>query len=868
MRVRRLASGCVAGLVALAAVAALPIRHSPDTEAVAGPHAAAGFAEALTAFMPDRSDARTRYTARLGAVGVTLDPSGDAGVTLPGAATVSMHLAGSNGHPTFTGVRAAGVTNVYVGNDPARWRIGVPRYASVLYHDVYPGIDVRYRLGGAGLEYDFLLAPNANPSRIALTWSGTRRVEIDNAGSIAIRTAAGTIHERRPDVYQEQEGRHDSISAGYQVRSDGAAGFRVGQYDRSRQLVIDPAVDFATYYGGSQGDDAAAVGSDPAGDVIVAGNTSSPDLPTRNPVELFGGVADVFVATFRPAGQLVYATYLGGDGANFVSALAVDVHGNADLTGGARSRNFPAVNAYDPRWQAGFCPKDPGGRCPETFVASLDTSGHLRYASYYGTLGSTRGTALAVDGAGRAFVAGYGLTQQPLPLSPGAVDTTSTGPSGVDSFLAEFDPGAAGASSLLRATYLPIAGPGVPGAVSVNSSGAVFVAGDPLGQGVFVLELDRTVSTVVFASSLSRAGGDGSAAMAVAQSGRLYLAGWAVANRAGQPPFPRTAGALPPPPSANTIRAFLAVIDPTAPAAQSLRYAALLGGSGADAVHALALDDSGHVWLAGDTTSRDFPLAHPLQSRLLGTSAAFVSEVDPSSAATPLLFSTYLSGFAADHGAAIAVDRTGAVDVTGSTTSPFFPTRHALQSAPQGHDDAFVVRLRPGSPSKPAVSALNTNRGYTDRPTTLVLHGSNFIGATSVLFGSVPAAVFRVESDSTLRLSTPAHSAGTADVTVVGPGGSSTASASTRFTFVAPPPNAAPAPPACAFLPGPGLVQPSAAPSATTAPRVCPDIPIVPDVALSPGGLTVPSAPVLAGLIAFFVLLLSGGVVYSLGGRG
>ena len=864
---RRRLLAAVVGVVGAAAVAVVPAQRPLGTDAGAGLPGAAALTGALSAFAPDGASPGMRFTARIGRVGVALGSSGDVRLTMPDTAVLSMRLVGSAAHHVATSVLAQGVTNAYVGDDPKHWRTGIPRYTSVRYHDVYPGVDVQYRLISQGLEYDFLVAPHADPRRIGLAWSGESAVRIDDTGSLEVRIAADTVRERPPVLYQERGGDREPISGGYFQRADGTAGFRIGAYDRARPLVIDPAVDFSTYFGGSQDDDATAVGTDAAGDVIVAGNTSSPDLPTRNPVQLFGGVADVFVAKFRPTGQLVYATYLGGDGANFVSALAVDAQGNADLTGGARSRNFPAVNAYDPRWRAGFCPKDPGGRCPETFVASLDSNGHLRYSSYFGTPGSTRATALAVDGAGHAFVAGYGLTQQPLPVSPGALDSTSAGPAGVDRFLAEFDPSSTGAPSLLRATYLPIDGPGVPGAVGVNSSGAVFVAGDPLGQGVFVLELDRAVSTVMFASSLSRGGGDGSAAMAVDQTGRVYLAGWAVAHRAAQSPFPTTAGALPTPPAANTTSAFVAVIDPNAPAGQSLPYATLLGGSGADAVHALALDTSGHVWVAGDTTSRDFPLAHPVQSRLLGTSAAFVSEVDPSSGSTPLVFSTYLSGFAADHGAAIAVDRTGAVNVAGSTTSPFFPTRHALQSAQQGHDDAFVVRISSSVEPKPAVTTLNTNRGYTDRPTTLVLHGSNFIGATSVLFGSVPATVFRVESDSTVRLSTPAHSAGDVDVTVVGPGGRSTTSASTHFTFVAPPPNAGPAPPACAFLPGPGLVQPSAAPSATAAPRVCPDIPIVPDVALSPGGLTLPPVPVLGGLGAFFALLVAGAVEYSRRGR-
>lgn len=775
---------------------------------------------------------------------------------------VRMQLVGGAARPGVVAEGALpGRVNLYLGSDAGSWRSGAVRYGGVRYRDVYPGIDLRDRSAGGAFEYDFIVASGADPSRIGIRWAGVTALRLAPGGVLTVRSGWGSMSERAPGIYQEGASGRSTVEGGYVLRGDGSVGFALGSYDRRLPLVIDPAVAYSTYYGGSETDEAVAVAMAGDGGVVITGNTTSPDLPAPNATELFGGVEDVFVAKFDATGQLEFATYLGGDGANFATSMAVDHSGHVVVTGGARSRNFPVMRAFDPRWQAGFCPKDPGGRCPETFVASLDASGQLLYSSYFGGPGVTRGTAVAVDAAGHAYVVGYGLTQQRLPLTPGAVDATWTGPSGVDRFLAEFDPAASAGRSLLVATYLPVEGPMVPGGVAVDRDGSVYVGGDPLGQGAFVLGLSPGASHLVFATTVSRLSGDAGSGIAVDGAGHVYLAGTAAGDRNPSVALPSRTTAVSPPPGKHSSSVLLAEVATTGGQPGAVVSSLLFGGGGADAGRAVAVDTSAHVWLAGDTSSSDFPTMDPVQSRMVGSAAAFVTEIDPTSP-RPVLFSSYLSGFAQDHATGVAVDGAGTIAVTGSTTSPYFPTRAAAQAEPKGHSDAYLTRLTSGAPQAPAIASLNTDRGYTDRPTTLVITGSNFIGATAVTFGDTAASVWRVESDSVLRVSTPAHAAGAVTVSVVGPGGPSASVDATRFQFVGPPPNASPAPPPCEYLPGPGLADPSSAPG-VSAPRMCPDIPLVAAVEVPSGGLNAPPVAVWVAAAVLLVLVLAGGTAYS-----
>jgi hypothetical protein len=310
-------------------------------------------------------------------------------------AVLRMKLLNTNPEPRGAGLEElTGKANYLIGNDPAQWRINVPTYAKVIYQGVYPGIDVIYHGNQGSLEYDFVVAPRADPRVIRLIFEGAERVEIDSQGSVRLETVKGPIHVRKPVVYQRVGDGRQRVAAGYLLLGRGEVAFQLGTYDRSKPLVIDPTLVYSTFFGGSGDENRTGIARDPrAGDIAVdregnayvTGNTASSDLPGINTFQgSNAGGADAFVLKLDPNGSLVYATYLGGSGTDRGFGIAVDSAGNAYVTGRTQSPNFPTVNPLQ---------RSLGG-IEDAFVVKLNASGSaLLYATYLGGSGQDDGRA-------------------------------------------------------------------------------------------------------------------------------------------------------------------------------------------------------------------------------------------------------------------------------------------------------------------------------------------------------------------------------------------------------------------------------------------------------------------------------------------
>src|SRR5207249_475109 len=243
-----------------------------------------------------------------------------------GPAWLRIQLAGAN-----SGLRAFGEeplptrVNYLLGNDPAQWRRDVPTFAKVRYPDVYPGVDLIYYGNQRQLEYDFVVAPGANPEKIAMRLEGSDGIEIDADGDLILHMAGADLRQHKPRVYQEMNGRRREIEARYVFRNSGGqpldpgqrvVGFEIGSYDQSRPLVIDPVLVFSTFLGGLGLDIGWAIAVDSNGCVYVAGETASTNFVATNPssTNYGGGFRDVFVAKLGATGtNLVFSTYLGGN---------------------------------------------------------------------------------------------------------------------------------------------------------------------------------------------------------------------------------------------------------------------------------------------------------------------------------------------------------------------------------------------------------------------------------------------------------------------------------------------------------------------------------------------------------------------------
>src|SRR6266513_1615217 len=202
-----------------------------------------------------------------------------------GAATgtaLRISFAGANPRPRVTGLEELpGKANYFIGNDPAKWRTNVPTYAKVHYREVYPGIDLLYFCKQRQLECDFVVRPGADPGAIALRFAGADKVEVDDVqGDLVIHTAAGTLRQQKPFIYQEVGGVRKEIPGGYVLTGEHQVGFKVAPHEASRALVIDPVLSYSTYLGGGADDRGRAIAVDADGNAYLTGRTFSPDFPT------------------------------------------------------------------------------------------------------------------------------------------------------------------------------------------------------------------------------------------------------------------------------------------------------------------------------------------------------------------------------------------------------------------------------------------------------------------------------------------------------------------------------------------------------------------------------------------------------------
>src|SRR5260370_15119905 len=301
---------------------------------------------------------------------------------------VRLRFEGANLEPQIVGTgEMPGKVNYFIGNDPKNWHTGVPMFARVNYTNIYAGIALVFYGNQRRLEYDFVVAPGADPKAIRLNVEGARKLRVNANGDLVLSVDGRKIEFQKPVVYQQVNGKRSEIAGRYAVVGGHRVTFVVGKYDRSEPLILDPVLNFSTYLGGSSGDDGPAIAVDSNNNVVVAGTTFSTDFPSPASVNGFqkqplttnvNGAA--FVTEIDPTGtQLKYSTYLAGStprpspfGAGpFEGAFGVDVDsaGKIYVTGFTASTDFPTNSVV-----AGFKPTSPANAPPAgtSFITKLD----------------------------------------------------------------------------------------------------------------------------------------------------------------------------------------------------------------------------------------------------------------------------------------------------------------------------------------------------------------------------------------------------------------------------------------------------------------------------------------------------------------
>jgi hypothetical protein len=663
--------------------ARLPSRPAPRTAFAALP---LRFEENDGQFAP-----RVRYMAR--ASGATLSLADDgATLSLRFGPTLTLGVAGGASAAPRASDELVTRTHYLRGNDPSKWLTNVRSFGRVTYPSAVDGVNLVFHGEGEKLEYDFVVAPGVDPTKVALEVGGAQGLSLTSTGELAIRTTSGQVVQPRPRVYQVVDGREEEVPGSYRLVDDTRVAFDVASYDSARELVIDPTIAYATYLGGSGEDEGTTIAVDGSGSVYVAGSTTSVDFPTAGALQANANAnTDAFIAKLDPSGSsLVYATYLGGRADDEASGIAVDTMGQAYLTGTTLSDDFPTSNAL---YDAFRGPGD--GGCPETnaFVAELSPSGgSLVYSTYLGGGGGDHPRGIAVDSKGDAYVAGWTAspdfpTKNPLfgwPESDAGVPD--------ESFVTELAPSG---GSLVYSTLLP----GNVDAIAVDGSGDAFVTGatpssafptkTPIFPSIngssdaFVTEISPAGGSLVYSTFLGGSGDDAGTGIAVDAVGNAYVVGQTTSTD-----FP-TAGPL--------FTAGGMFVTKLAASGASLGYSTYF-----PAGSSIAVDSAANAYVAG-SASTGFPPVAPLpssSSNVTGKYNGVVAELSPTGSA--LLFSTYVGDGAGAEGQeqqihGIAVSPDGNVYVTGTTDWTNFPVNRALCALPPPGANAFVVWIAPAA---------------------------------------------------------------------------------------------------------------------------------------------------------------------------
>lgn len=677
--------------------------------------AAADAASSRLAFEANRgqADGRVAFVAR--GSGGTLFLTDDGATFVSEGGLLRIVPAGGRPVPPEGVDPLRGTVSYFRGADPARHLHAIPTWARVAYRDVWPGIDVVFHGEETRVEVDYVVAPGVDPSAIGVAFRGARSSRLDDAGHLVVESAPGALRLRRPVAYQEgPEGRREVLCR-FEPRAGGSFGVALGAYDRSRPLVVDPVLEYASPLGGAGRDAAWAVARDGAGNVYVAGETSSSDFPGASEGPQggnAGGVSDAFVVKLDPTGTTrLWAAYLGGSGLDVARALAVDSAGGVVIGGETSSTDFPGTGSFAQPANAGQS---------DGFVVRLPASGSsLSWATYVGGTGGPVGDrvdGLALDAGGGVLLTGRTDSTTGFPVTAGAPFDVFRG-GDFDAFVVRVS---ADGTTFTYGTYLGGDSNDAGFGLAVDGAGRACVTGGtrspdfPVTAGTafqgspFQLDAFLTVirpagtgfADLEWSTFFGGTGNDRGNAVAADPSTGLVTVGGQTAST-DLPTQSAAQGAL-----AGGTDGFVARFDPAASGAASLVFSTYLGGSGADVVSAVALDASGRLTVAGETTSADLATTLAPQPGYGGGGDAFVAGL--SSSGRTLDFLTYLGGSGGDAATAVAVRPPGGeIWVAGRTTGSF-PAVNPLQPPGGGSSDAFLARLGPGLPgggSPPLVPA-------------------------------------------------------------------------------------------------------------------------------------------------------------------
>jgi hypothetical protein len=519
--------------------------------------------------------------------------------------------------------------NYFKGNKKSQWKCDIPTSQAVLYKGLYKQIDLRVYGIEKQVEYDWIVKPGGNPGDIQFVYKNVKNARVDKNGNLVIETKFGELLHKRPVSYQFVGDKKTEVIVEFKKTGRHTYGFEIGEFNKKYSLIIDPVV-------------------------------------------------------------LAYSTYIGGINQDYSLAIAVDDNGSAYISGFTYAPNFPTLNEFQT-----------DQIYDDAFVTKIDTTKSGDYSLVYSTyLGGSRldhGRGIAVDSSGNVYVTGD-TSSTDFPI----LNQYQSDQGAEDAFVVKLDTTKSGISSLVYSTYLGSSGSDMGRAITVDENGVVYVTGVTwesdfpiLNQyqvyqarsDVFVTKLDTTKSGesgLIYSTYLGGGDDEYGRGIAVDNNSCVYVVGDTYSSD-----FPIQAYYQ----SVQSVHdIFVTKLDTTKSGSSSLVYSTYLGGNGDDRGMGIAVDNDGNAFVAGETSSTNFPILNQYQSDQGGYDAFAAQLNTKQSGTSSLIYSTYLGGNGLDYCTGIAIDKMGYVYVTGGTNSSNFPILNEYQSMSLNYD-TFVTKL-------------------------------------------------------------------------------------------------------------------------------------------------------------------------------
>jgi len=628
--------------------------------------------------------------------------------------------------------------NFFLGNDPLKWQTDVPNYNSIVFRDIYSGIDLKYYGNRRQMEYDFIVSPWADPSQIAINYEGADSISVNNDGDLVVATDWGKVVEHKPLVYQILENQCVPVECTYSLIGENTFGFEFKNgYNAAFALVIDPVMVFSTYLGTNDYDNSWDIAVDMENNIYVTGCTYSSVFPTQDPFQSNhgGGVEDAYITKINAEeSTLIYSSYFGGDGTDWGNSIALDTAGNIYVTGITGSSNFPCHVPLQ---------SDFGGGSSDAFITKLNSSGDaLIFSTYYGGTGNDQGMALTADKEGNTLVAGHTTSADLFLTNP--IQASHGG--GSDGFVVKIN---SDGSDYVYSTYLGGSEWDAAYSIAVDNDNYAHIIGAtesstdfPLYNAIqisfgggshdaFVVEIDANGDDFIYSTYVGGSDEDYGDGIAVDSSGNSYLTGYTYSDDYPlMNPYQGTING-----SGDIFVTKLGAIGDT------ILYSTFLGGSDSgdvccdrDQGREIAVNSKGIAYVTGYTYSHDFPLVNAVQASYEGGNGdLFVAGL--SAAGDNLIFSSYLGGSGEDWANGITVDTKGDIYLCGWTNSPDYDVINAYDGIYNSSMDCFVTKISQSmiKSVQPGKNETNANIDSNIEASFLVDMNSSTINDTSFI---------------------------------------------------------------------------------------------------------------------------------------